>query len=200
MTTPTVSRGTGVTARKESSTPSGAAAPAAQGAVKPVSRREFLYYIWGASMAVLLAQGAGAIIWFALPRFREGEYGGLFTIDATTLPAVGDAPQRNPAGRFWLTNTPDGLMALSMVCTHLGCLFAWVDANGRFECPCHGSKFERNGQYIEGPAPRNLDRFAVTANTPGGPVTNAEGDPVNVGGASSIVVNTGRKIKGSVHG
>ncbi|MCC7207635.1 MAG: ubiquinol-cytochrome c reductase iron-sulfur subunit [Anaerolineae bacterium] len=150
-------------------------------------------------MAVLLAQGTGLIIWFALPRFREGEYGGLFTIDAATLPAAGDAPQRNPAGRFWLTNTPDGLMALSMVCTHLGCLFAWVDANGRFECPCHGSKFERNGQYIEGPAPRNLDRFAVTANTPGGPVTSAEGEPVNVAGATSVVVNTGRKIKGDTH-
>jgi cytochrome b6-f complex iron-sulfur subunit len=166
-----------------------------------VNRREFLYYIWGASIAVLLAQSAGVIIWFALPRFREGEYGGLFTIDATTLPAVGDAPQRNPAGRFWLTNTPDGLMALSMVCTHLGCLYAWVDANGRFECPCHGSKFERNGEYIEGPAPRNLDRFALTANTPGGPVSSdAEGDPINVGGATSVVVNTGRRIKGAVHG
>lgn len=198
MTTPTVSRGTGVTARKD--TPSSAAVAAAQGAVKPVNRREFLYYIWGASIAVLLAQSAGVIIWFSLPRFREGEYGGLFTIDATALPAVGDSPQRNPAGRFWLTNTPDGLMALSMVCTHLGCLFAWVDANGRFECPCHGSKFERTGQYIEGPAPRNLDRFPLTVNTPGGPVIDAEGDPINVGGATSVVVNTGKKIKGAVHG
>lgn len=200
MTTPTVSRGTGVTARKETPTPSSASGPAAQAAVKPVSRREFLYYIWGASMAVLLAQSAGLIIWFALPRFREGEYGGLFTIDPATLPAVGDSPQRNPAGRFWLTNTPDGLMALSMVCTHLGCLFAWVDANGRFECPCHGSKFERNGQYIEGPAPRNLDRFALIVDTPGGQVTSADGSPVNVGGATSIAVNTGRKIKGATHG
>ena len=48
-----------------------------------------------------------------------------------------------------------------MVCTHLGCLYKWEQANNRFECPCHGSKFTREGLYIEGPAPRSLDTFLV---------------------------------------
>ena len=48
-----------------------------------------------------------------------------------------------------------------MVCTHLGCLYKWEPSNSRFECPCHGSKFSREGHYIEGPAPRSLDQFVI---------------------------------------
>ena len=47
------------------------------------------------------------------------------------------------------------------MCTHLGCLYKWAQSNNRFECPCHGSKFSREGFYIEGPAPRSLDTFLV---------------------------------------
>ena len=36
----------------------------------PLTRREFLYYLWGSSMAVFLAGAGGVSIWFALPRFR----------------------------------------------------------------------------------------------------------------------------------
>src|SRR5579885_2277053 len=117
-----------------------AAADAADAQTKGVSRREFLYYIWGASLSLLLAETTGAIIWFALPRFRAGEYGGVFTFDASIIPKLGSAPVAYPAGKFWLSNQSSGFYALSMICTHLGCLFKWVDTNHRFECPCHGSK------------------------------------------------------------
>jgi cytochrome b6-f complex iron-sulfur subunit len=198
MTTPTVSRGKAASARTQAA--DDAATPGAASAVKPINRREFLFYIWGASIAVLLAQSAGAIIWFALPRFREGQFGGVFPIDPGTLPAVGAPPVGNPTGRFWLSNTPDGLLALSMVCTHLGCLYAWVPANDRFECPCHGSKFEADGTYIEGPAPRGLDRFLITVSSPAGSSsTSADGAPVSVAGATTIAVDTGRKIRGTMH-
>ncbi len=63
-------------------------------------------------------------------------------------------------GKFWLVTTQEEqTKALYMVCTHLGCLYKWEDSNGRFECPCHGSKFTHDGFYIEGPAPRSLDYF-----------------------------------------
>src|SRR3954464_15029569 len=88
-----------------------AAAPDVQ--TKGVSRREFMYYIWGASMALLLAETGGAIIWFALPRFRAGEFGGVFNLDPATLPAKGSAPVGVPAGKYWLSNTNNGLYALS---------------------------------------------------------------------------------------
>jgi cytochrome b6-f complex iron-sulfur subunit len=90
-----------------------------------------------------------------------------------------------------------------MVCTHLGCLFKWNEANNRFECPCHGSKFEQDGTKIigQGPAPRNLDRFAITVTTPGGSnKTSVTGGPVKVDGASSIDIDTGKKIKGFPEG
>ncbi len=166
---------------------------------KGVSRREFLYYIWGASMALLLAESAGAIVWFALPRFRAGEYGGVFTIDPSTLPQKGSPPVGRPEGKFWLSNTNNGLLALSMICTHLGCLFKWVDTNNRFECPCHGSKFQADGTKIkgEGPAPRNLDRFIVTVHAGGAArITDANGGPVDISGATSIDIDTGKKING----
>ncbi len=188
--------------RRAAAAPTTAAtAPAATDTeTKGISRREFLYYIWGASIALLTAESVGTIIWFSLPRFRAGEFGGVFTIDPATLPPVGSSPAGNPAGKYWLANTQNGLLALSMVCTHLGCLFKWVETNHRFECPCHGSKFEPDGTKIrgEGPAPRNLDRFAVTVTKAGGATdeTSANGGPVNVAGATAIAIDTGKKIKG----
>lgn len=168
--------------------------------VKGVTRREFLFYIWSASIALLLGELGGAIVWFALPRFREGEYGGKFPVDAAALPAVNAAPQLNPVGKYWISNTDKGLLALSATCTHLGCLFKWVDLNNRFECPCHGSKFQGNGTYIEGPAPRNLDRFQLEVDEAGGTViTDADGNPLPVSAPIAIRVNTGKKIKGATH-
>lgn len=197
MATTTTAKGKAVSARTEAAP----AVPASQVQIKPINRREFLYYIWNASMALLLAETGVVIFLFSLPRFRAGEFGGVFTIGPKDLPPVDSAPVGNPSGKYWLSNTKDGVLALSMVCTHLGCLFKWVPTNNRFECPCHGSKFQANGTYISGPAPRNLDRFAVTVKTPGGPVaTDAEGGPVKVDGALQIDINTGKKIRGHTHG
>lgn len=54
-----------------------------------------------------------------------------------------------------------GLMALFQRCVHLGCRVPWCGPSQGFECPCHGSKYNSIGEYSAGPAPRNLDRFAV---------------------------------------
>ena len=69
-----------------------------------------------------------------------------------------------------------------MVCTHLGCLYKWAQSNNRFECPCHGSKFSREGFYIEGPAPRSLDTFLVTEEN------------------GVVIVDTGKKTLGAAVG
>jgi len=53
-------------------------------------------------------------------------------------------------------------MALYQKCVHLGCRVPWCDSSQGFECPCHGSKYNAHGEYVGGPAPRNLDRFQVT--------------------------------------
>jgi cytochrome b6-f complex iron-sulfur subunit len=166
------------------------------------SRREFLYYIWGASIVLIGGQIGAGLLWFAFPRFAEGEFGGTFRVDPTELPAAGAAPISKPEGRFWLSRPlmdgNDTFVALYGVCTHLGCLPKWVDVNGRFECPCHGSKFQASGAYIEGPAPRSLDRFRTTIIfTDGTSVTsNDQGDPIPLEGRTiqTILVDTGSRI------
>jgi cytochrome b6-f complex iron-sulfur subunit len=57
---------------------------------------------------------------------------------------------------IYIVHGPEGIYALSAVCTHLGCLTAWKPELGIVACPCHGSKFNRDGSKIEGPAPRPL--------------------------------------------
>jgi len=54
------------------------------------------------------------------------------------------------------------LFALKTVCTHLGCTPNWLEAEQKFKCPCHGSGFYIDGINFEGPAPRPLERYAVT--------------------------------------
>jgi len=57
---------------------------------------------------------------------------------------------------IYLVRAEEGFFALSEVCTHLGCLTAWNPDLGIIVCPCHGSKFSRTGEKIEGPAPKPL--------------------------------------------
>lgn len=168
------------------------------------TRREFLYYIWGASIVLMLGEMGAGLVWFIFPRFREGEFGGQFPYNPADLPGIGDEPVFIPAGRFHVSNTPNGLLTLYGVCTHLGCLPKWAPTNSRFECPCHGSKFQADGSWIEGPAPRGLDRFvAVVTYTDGTQsMTDAKGGPIPLDAGktiSGISVNTGRKILGPSH-
>ncbi len=129
---------------------------------KKMNRREFLNLAWLASLGILTIDLGVVTYFFALPRFREGEFGGTFTVGGTAeLPAVGTTPDENPKGKFWLANTAAGVLALYKVCTHLGCLYGWIEEEGIFRCPCHGSQFEQNGDFKAGPAPRALDRFTV---------------------------------------
>lgn len=200
------------TAKPKAVAQSGQAAPtarqkaettAADVSVNMPSRREFLYYIWGASFALIAGEIVAGVLWFAFPRFGEGEFGGTFTVDPTELPEAGGNPVSKPEGRFWLSRPTiegqDTFVALYAVCTHLGCLPKWVDTNNRFECPCHGSKFERSGLYIEGPAPRSMDRFRSTITFTDGTVveSNADGDPIPLEGRTiqSIQINTGARIQ-----
>ena len=62
----------------------------------------------------------------------------------------------------WVRKKPDGgVEVFEPHCTHLGCAYSWVQSNQRFECPCHGGKFDKEGNRIAGPPPRPLDRYEV---------------------------------------
>lgn len=73
-----------------------------------------------------------------------------------------------------------GLMALWQRCVHLGCRVPECASSLGFECPCHGSKYNLHGEYEDGPAPRNLDRFVVSVDE-----------------ANNLIVDTGTVIETS---
>jgi cytochrome b6-f complex iron-sulfur subunit len=57
--------------------------------------------------------------------------------------------------------------ALSATCTHLGCITNWKSEEGIIACPCHGSKFNREGIVIGGPAPKPLTRLEMSLDDQG---------------------------------
>ena len=95
-----------------------------------------------------------------------------------------------PEGRMWITAYPNGsvekalaayspaelagmtagveqgfdsgVMALYQKCPHLGCRVPNCVSSQWFECPCHGSQYNQVGEKRGGPAPRGMDRFAVS--------------------------------------
>lgn len=54
------------------------------------------------------------------------------------------------------------IRAFTSVCTHAGCSTNWQFSNSRFECTCHGSRFDTNGSVVRGPASRDLQEFSVS--------------------------------------
>ncbi|MBI3159490.1 MAG: Rieske 2Fe-2S domain-containing protein [Chloroflexi bacterium] len=171
-----------------------------------VNRREFLNLAWLASLGFLTLEVSGFTIAFAYPRFKEGEFGGIFTYGPVAdLPEVNTSPLNYPKVKFWLSHTEEGIYALYKVCPHLGCLYGWSDQEFKFICPCHGSQYEYNGTYIQGPAPRSLDRFVIRiVDGQTGEelaVTPDDGGPVAVPDNPNAVirVDTGAKIIGEVH-
>ncbi|HEX2048525.1 MAG TPA: Rieske 2Fe-2S domain-containing protein [Acidimicrobiales bacterium] len=55
-----------------------------------------------------------------------------------------------------------GVVALYQKCPHLGCRVPWCKTSQWFECPCHGSQYNRVGEKKGGPAPRGMDHFVAT--------------------------------------
>lgn len=127
-----------------------------------MSRRDFLQIAWMATGALTLAASGGLGLNFLAPKVLAGEFGGVFD-----LGPVDDFPPGSVTlvtnGRFYLVRQSDGgFVALYQKCTHLGCAVPWVPEQGQFVCPCHASAFEIDGELINPPAPRPLDRFPVT--------------------------------------
>jgi len=174
-------------------------------AKKPINRREFLNLAWLASLGFLTLNVAGVGYLFAMPRFKAGEFGGVVDVGTVSeLPEAGTAPENMPAVKIWLSNTEEGVVALYKVCTHLGCLYNWNNQEVKFICPCHGSEFQADGQYIRGPAPRSLDHFVVRAidADSGAVLAESAEEPLpldNIPSDAIIQVDTGQKVRGTPH-
>jgi cytochrome b6-f complex iron-sulfur subunit len=145
-----------------------------------VTRREFLWYAWASSIAIFAAGSGGATLAYMYPRFKAGEFGGKFVMGHMDELEDGSVTP-NREGKFFLVRLGDEFKALYQVCTHLGCLVRVTDEG--YSCPCHGSKFARDGMRVASPAPRDMDEFAVEVTEEG-----------------LVVVDTGTRSKGETRG
>jgi cytochrome b6-f complex iron-sulfur subunit len=68
---------------------------------------------------------------------------------------------------IYLVHVAEGYFSLSAICTHLGCMTVWKREEGVIACPCHGSRFSREGQKIAGPAPKPLPWLRTWLNDDG---------------------------------
>jgi cytochrome b6-f complex iron-sulfur subunit len=174
---------------------------------RPTSRREFLNAAWMASLGFLLVDLGGVTYYFAKPILRSGEFGGLFNLGRAgdVFPEPGGDPVNFPKGKFWLSRTADNrILAPYKVCPHLGCLYNWNPPAGIFLCPCHLSQYELDGTFIDGPAPRSVDRFVIRLLDENGKevaATDEEGDPLALPNEDlKVVIDTGNLIRGKAKG
>jgi cytochrome b6-f complex iron-sulfur subunit len=174
------------------------------GSPAQMTRRSFFRKLLGTGFGVAMLEGFGfgsiAFLWPDL----SGGFGGEITLSTkvdeikATITAT-KQPFYFAPGRFYLVPYDEaqdkdglytdeslvggGLQALYQRCVHLGCRVPFCEASQWFECPCHGSKYSKAGEYRSGPAPRGLDRF-----------------PITVDEAGTVIVNTGIIVTGPVRG
>ena len=53
------------------------------------------------------------------------------------------------------------VIAVSAVCPHQGCLVKWNRSDKTWDCPCHRSRFDKEGKVINGPAVTNLPKIEI---------------------------------------
>ncbi len=70
-----------------------------------------------------------------------------------------------PDANAVLIHAADGFQAISLTCTHLGCTVKPVE--GGFACPCHNSRFDLEGNVVNGPAAKPLPKWKVLENPDG---------------------------------
>lgn len=90
-----------------------------------------------------------------------GENQGRFEFPQARSLVVAYDPSLDPDGEYADLTNGAPVMALYQKCVHLGCKVPWCAESQWWECPCHGSKYNRWGEWQDGPAARGLDRFVV---------------------------------------
>ena len=151
-----------------------------------ISRRQF--FNRGIVLSLALAIGAfGAAALAFLYSKSTGGFGGKVAVDKGLKDVLAFTQEKKepyyvPEARSYLVpyptadvssakkvpqyeklipNMEQGIVAIYQKCVHLGCKVPWCASSQWFECPCHGSKYNRVGEKKGGPAPRGLDHFVM---------------------------------------
>ncbi|MEJ5224374.1 MAG: Rieske (2Fe-2S) protein [Anaerolineales bacterium] len=143
---------------------------------KEMSRRDFIKITTAATGGVMgVVLGVPAVAYLIAPAMREGakedwvkignlndmEIGKPFPFTFTRTQVNGWERTSSSFGGFVIrkSEAPDDLLILSSRCTHLACRVSWHDEAKAFICPCHDAQFGREGEVLNGPPPRPLDRY-----------------------------------------
>lgn len=123
------------------------------------TRRRFLSRLWQAATGLVVAAGAWTT-WDVLRARSAASSGPVRTVPPDQIPTDGVLELPEISG--YLTRVQGEVVALWWRCPHLGCKVPWCETSGQFECPCHGSVFNRVGEYRRGPSPRGMDLYATS--------------------------------------
>ncbi|MFB3884728.1 MAG: ubiquinol-cytochrome c reductase iron-sulfur subunit [Thermodesulfobacteriota bacterium] len=127
---------------------------------KSISRRKLILYAWIGAAAIVLGELVFGTLAFLWPRRKGPKVETVFIAGkASDFKAGQVLPFRKE--RAFIVRTEGGFLAISAVCTHLHCIVNWNEVLKKFECPCHGAKFNQNGEVLEGPPPRPLDLYRL---------------------------------------
>lgn len=141
-----------------------------------VSRRTFLSIAtWG--IGGLLAAGLWipGMIYLVGPALQQEDTEDWIRLGSTSKVKVGEPTLFTTSVEQkigWITNqeeisvyiyTDNGrdYIAMSNICTHLGCRVRWITDRDSFFCPCHNGVFDKEGKVVSGPPPRPLDRYEL---------------------------------------
>ena len=130
-----------------------------------VTRRDFFGRI-GAGACAVAAVGSGAVTLDYLKPKVLFEPSTSF-IAGTPLDFSEGVVRFQKEKKAYVIGTSGGVYALSAVCTHLGCIARYKSDEKVIACPCHGSRFDLEGNVIHGPAPRPLPWLDVTEDAQG---------------------------------
>jgi len=125
--------------------------------MKRLSRQEFLALLAWSSVGIPASfMGAGSYA-FLVPRVTSG------SPTSIKIGRTKDFPQGSHLllldNQLVIVSGAEGLQAMSVRCTHLGCTVGKVEWG--YQCPCHGSRFDHSGGVLRGPAPRPLPWFKI---------------------------------------
>ena len=132
-----------------------------------MKRRDFLKGIIKSFFVLLAAVLVLPVLSLYPSRIKKKTVSFFPVLDEDELPRQGvrraeffyESRGRRIHTKVFVVVSEEGMIALSPVCSHLGCLVNWDNNKKEFLCPCHGGRYGMNGRVIAGPPPEPLRRL-----------------------------------------
>ena len=143
---------------------------------KQLSRRDFLSIAtWAIGGLISAGMTIPAIAYIIGPALKRSENQEWVQLGATSKVELGTPTlfkanierqtgwiiDKRELSFYVLTENGRDYTAMSNICSHLGCRVRWIADNNQFFCPCHNGVFDKDGNVIDGPPPRPLDRYEL---------------------------------------